>query len=105
MAQVQIDTELLNTIGKIEPEHSLDRSILRLLEKEVVRKITKYRFIIHGFEKKYCTTFDKFEMRIRESKPAFAEEQDYYDWDMAVTALEDMEQELQKVRIYFEKKH
>ena len=25
--------------------------------------------------------------------------------DMAVSALEDMEQELQKVRIYFEKKH
>lgn len=45
MAQVQIDTEMLNTIGKIEPEHSLDRSILRLLEKEVVRKIIKYRFI------------------------------------------------------------
>ncbi|MEA3415047.1 MAG: hypothetical protein U9R02_02665 [Thermodesulfobacteriota bacterium] len=44
-------------------------------------------------------------MRIKESKPAFAEEQDYYDWDMAVTALEDMEQELQKVRIYFEKKY
>ena len=105
MAQVQIDTELLNTIGKIEPEHSFDRSILRLLEKEVVRKIIKYRFIIHGFEKKYCTTFDKFEMMIKESKPAFAEEQDYYDWDMAVTALEDMEQELQKVRIYFEKTH
>ena len=44
-------------------------------------------------------------MGIRKSKPAFAEEQDYYDWDMAVTALEDIEQELQKVRIYFEKKH
>ncbi|MEA3415048.1 MAG: hypothetical protein U9R02_02670 [Thermodesulfobacteriota bacterium] len=51
MAQVQIDTEILDTIGKIEPEHSLDRSVLRLLEKEVVRKITKYRFIIYGFEK------------------------------------------------------
>ena len=44
-------------------------------------------------------------MGIRKSKPGFAEEQDYYDWDMAVTALEDMEQELQKVRIYFEKKY
>ena len=99
MAQVQIDAEILNTIGKIEPEHSLDRNILRLLEKEVVRKITKYRFIIHGFEKKYCTTFDEFEMGIRKSKPAFAEEQDYYDWDMAVTALEDIEQELLKLNI------
>ena len=57
MAQVQIDTEMLNTIGKIEPEHSLDRSILRLLEKEVVRKITKYRFIIHGFGKKILHNF------------------------------------------------
>ena len=49
MAQVQIDAEMLKTIGKIEPDHSLDRSILRLLEKEVVRKITKYRFTINGF--------------------------------------------------------
>jgi len=41
---------------------------------------------------------------MKKSKPAFAEEQDYYDWDMATTALEDMEQELKKVRIHLEKK-
>lgn len=57
MAQVQIDTEILDTIGKIEPEHSLDRSVLRLLEKEVVRKITKYRFIIYGVRKKILHNF------------------------------------------------
>ncbi len=103
MAQVRIDTEILNTIGKIEPERSLDRSILRLLEREIVKRITKYQLMVHGFEKKYCLTFDEFEKRIKKSKPAFAEEQDYYDWDMAVTAMEDIEQEHQKVRIHLEK--
>jgi len=104
MEHLQIDAEILKSIGKIEPERSLDRSILRLLEKEVVKRITKYRLMIQGFEKRYGITFDEFERRIKKSKPAFAEEQDYYDWDMATTALEDMEQELKKVRIHLEKK-
>ena len=102
MEQLHIDTEILNTIGKIEPERSLDRSILRLLEREVVKRITKYQLMIHGFKNKYRVTFDEFEKRIKESKPAFAEEQDYYDWDMAITANEDMEQELRRVRMHLE---
>ncbi len=60
--------------------------------------------MIQGFEKRYGITFNEFERRMKKSKPAFAEEQDYYDWDMATTALEDMEQELKKVRIHLEKK-
>lgn len=104
MEQFQIDAEILNSIVKIEPERSVDRSILRLLEREVIKRITKYQLMIHGFEKKYCITFDEFEMGIKKSKPAFAEDQDYYDWDMATTALEDMEQELKKVRIHLEKR-
>lgn len=105
MEQLQIDEEILTSIGKIEPERSIDRSILRLLESEVIRRITKYQLMIHGFEKKYGISFDEFEKTIRESKPAFAEEQDYYDWDMAITAKEDMGQELKKVRMHLEKSY
>lgn len=103
MEQLQIDEEILHSIEKIEPERSLNRSILRLLEKEVVKRITKYRLMIHVFEKKHGINFDEFEGRIKDSKPAFSEEQDYYDWDLAITAKEDMEQELKKVRIHLEK--
>ena len=60
--------------------------------------------MIKGFEKKYGITFDEFERRMNDSKPGFTEEQDYYDWDMAITAGEDMEQELNKVRAHLEKK-
>ena len=105
MENLQIDTEILNSIRKIEPERSLDRSIIRLLEREIVKRIIKYELMIHGFEKKYRITFDEFERKTKESKPAFAEEQDYYDWDMATTAAEDMEQELKKVRLHLEKRN
>ena len=105
MENLQIDTEILNSIGKIEPERSLDKSIIRLLEREIVKRITKYGLMIHGYENKYRMTFDEFERKTRESKHAFAEEQDYYDWDMAITASEDMEQELKKVRLHLEKRN
>jgi len=105
MENLQIDTEILNSIRKIEPERSLDRSIIRLLEREIVKRITKYELMIHDFEKKYRITFDEFERKTKESKTAFAEEQDYYDWDMATTAAEDMEQELKKVRLHLEKRN
>lgn len=104
MEQIQIDAEILNSISKIAPERSLDRSVLRLLEGEVIKRITKYRIMIKGFEKKYGVNFDEFEKNIKKSKPGFIEEQDYYDWDMAITAMEDMEQELEKVRTYLEKR-
>ena len=105
MEQLHIDTEILNTIGKIEPERSLDKSIIRLLEREIVKRITKYELMIHGFEKKYRMTFDEFEKKTKDSKHAFAEEQDYYDWDMAITASEDMEKELKKMRLHLEKRN
>ncbi len=105
MERLQIDDDIIDSIEKIEPERSPGRSILRLLEKEVIKRITKYQLMIHGLEKKYRMTFDEFERKTRGSKSAFAEEQDYYDWDMAITAMEDMEQELKKVRFHLEKKN
>ena len=66
MEQLQIDIEIINSIEKIEPERSLDRSILRLLEKEAIKRITKYQLMTQGFEKKYGITFDKFEKKIKE---------------------------------------
>jgi len=103
MEHLQFDNDIIASIGKIEPERSLDRSILRLLEKETIKRITKYQIMIHSLEKKYGMTFEKFEMRIKESKPEYTVEQDYYDWDLAITAKEDMEIDLEKVRIRLEK--
>ena len=103
MEHLQIDSDIIASIGRIEPEISPDRSILRLLEKEAIKRITKYQIMIHGFEKKYHMIFEEFERRTKESKPSFTEEQDYYDWDMAITAMEDMVQELKKVRLHLEK--
>ncbi len=103
MEQLHIDTDILNTIERIEPERSTDRSILRLLEKEVIKRITKYQLMIHRYEKKYGMVFNKFEMKIKNSTPPYTKEQDYYDWDMAMTAKEDLEQDLQKVRIHLAK--
>lgn len=105
MEHLQFDSDVIASIGKIEPERSPNRSILRLLEKEAIKRITKYQFMIHGLERKYGMTFEKFETRMKESKPDYPEEQDYYDWDMAITAKEDMEEELAKVRKRLEKQN
>ena len=43
-------------------------------------------------------SFTEFSNSDLMKEPAFEVEQDFFDWDMAVTALEDMRQEIQLLK-------
>jgi len=51
--------------------------------------------MIKNFEKKYGMSFAEFSDSDLMKEPGFEVEQDFFDWDMAVTGLEDMHQEIQ----------
>jgi len=50
------------------------------------------------FEAKCSVDFEAFHHRILDSKPAFEAEQDYFDWEMAVTGIEDMQEEIERLQ-------
>ncbi|MBI5194900.1 MAG: hypothetical protein HZA10_01100 [Nitrospirae bacterium] len=62
-----------------------------------MRKKNKYLFMMKNLEKKYAMKFKDFEKKIKNKAIDYATEKDYLDWDMAVTALEDIKDELKGI--------
>jgi len=88
----KLEKELINVTKK---ESTVD-AIKELVRRELIRKKNKYLFMMRNFEKKYSLTFEEFEKKYK-TKMNSEVEKDYFDWDMAKTALEDTEEELKEI--------
>ena len=49
----------------------------------------KYQTIARWFETKYSRTFVAFRYQVLNSEPSMEIEQDYFDWELAVTGIEE----------------
>jgi len=88
-----LQKELIN----ITKKEDVVGAIKELLHRELLRKKNKYTFMVKNFEKKYHMKFEEFEWKYKDQKMEYETEKDYFDWDMAVTALEDIEEELRGI--------
>jgi hypothetical protein len=90
----KLHKELINISKK---ENTID-AIKELIMRELIRKKNKYMFLVKSFEKKYNMEFEGFEKLYKEKKMDYEKEKDFFDWDMAVTVLEDIEEEIKEIR-------
>ncbi len=93
---VALSEKLEKELMGITKKESIIDAIKELVRRELIRKKNKYSFIIKDFDKKYKMTFDEFEGQCK-IKMNNEIEKDYLDWDMAVTALEDIEEGLKEI--------
>ena len=50
------------------------------------------------FEARYGQSFDEFRKAVLREYPAADVEQDYFDWELAVTGIADMEEEIVRLK-------
>lgn len=93
-ARVVTDNNLLDILSRLEPDEDLDGSLRKLLIKKVRTDLIKYRLIDQRFRKEYGMDFSTFKASELMKKPAFKVEQNYFDWEMAITMIEDLEETL-----------
>jgi hypothetical protein len=86
---------LESSLERLEPTGDYNQSLAKVLLAHARRNLAKYDLMVKNFEKKYGMSFAEFSDSDRMKEPAFEVEQDFFDWDMAVTGLEDMHQEIQ----------
>ena len=86
---------LASSLERLEPTGDHNQSLAKVLLAHARRNLAKYGLMIKNFEKKYGLSFAEFSDSDLMKEPAFEIEQDFFDWDMAVTGLEDMRQEIQ----------
>lgn len=91
---IELPETIKNEIISLTKKDNVVDGIRDLVNHELERKRNKYLFMIKHFENKYGMSFEGFEDKTKGSKMDYEKEKDYFDWDMAVTALEDVENEI-----------
>ncbi|MBI5050934.1 MAG: hypothetical protein HZC11_08735 [Nitrospirae bacterium] len=94
---VKLPEKIKDEIISITEKSNVVDGIKDLVKQELIRKKTKYLFMVRNFEKKYGTKFKEFEQKIKNKKMDYETEKDYFEWDMALTALEDIKEEIKGV--------
>ncbi len=97
MPRATIKSELVEHIKKLTSKDGVDEGIKSLLIEKARRELLKYDSIVKDFEKKYNMNFKQFGNSELMKEPSFEIEQDYFDWEMAVTVIEDVKEELEKL--------
>jgi hypothetical protein len=91
---IKLPERIKEGIISLTEKNNVVDGIKDLVKQELIRKKTKYLFMVRNFEKKYGMKFKEFEQKNKNKKMDYETEKDYFDWDMALTALEDIKEEI-----------
>jgi len=91
-------TLLQDSAQRLFPNLDFDQVFAQLLMERAQKNLIKYRTAVRDFEAKYGVDFLTFRQQVLAGQPAFEVEQDYFDWELAVTAVGDMEDEIKRLR-------
>lgn len=95
---ITIDSRLQEVASHLEPAPSLNGSLARVLAKELARELAIYEQQDVHFHTQYRMPFDRFARSRLMHRPTGAVEQDYFDWELAVTRLRELRAELARLR-------
>ena len=84
---------------RLFPNLSPEQAIVELLLERAQKNLIKYQAMAREFEKKYERDFEAFRKKILASKPKAEAEQDYFDWELAVTGIADMQDEIKRLKV------
>ena len=90
----RIESSTRRLFPNLKPEQAMSKLLLEHAQKNLIR----YQALARQFEQKYGLGFDSFRQRVTTGQPSASEEQDYFDWELAVTGIGDMETEIKKLK-------
>jgi hypothetical protein len=82
---------------RLFPSLSKDEVLASLLLERAQRNLIKYQSQARQFETRYGQSFEEFRWLIVDGEPDSVQEQDYFDWELAVTGVEDMKLEIDRL--------
>ena len=83
---------------RLFPNRKPEEAMAELLLEKAQKNLIKYQSMARQFHEKYAMSFDSFRKKMLASKLDSKSEQDYFDWELAVTAIEDMQSEIKKLK-------
>jgi hypothetical protein len=83
---------------RLFPNLSLDQAMAELLLERAQKNLIKYQAAARQFEAKYPQGFDTVRAAVASENVAGEMEQDYFDWELAVTGVTDMAEEIERLK-------
>lgn len=83
---------------RLFPGKGLEQVMAELLLEQAQKKLLKYRSMVRQFEAKYGLGFEGFRQKVLTTEPGPEVEQDYFDWEMAVTGIAELEEEIRRLK-------
>lgn len=95
---MKISSNLERGIKRIYPDTTLEESVKKIVQSDMKRRLLSFELIDTQYKKKYEMEFDDFfKNKIEDKAPSFDEEDDYFNWEMAVTGINKLKEELNKI--------
>lgn len=94
---MNISVNLEASAQRLFPSLNLEQAVAQLLLERAKRNFIKYQTINRQFGEKYRMEFAAFREKILSTQPDSQMEQDYFDWELAVTGITDMEIEIKNL--------
>ena len=92
-----VTVDLMESMQRLFPNIGSDAALADLLLERAQRNLVRYQADSRRFSRKYDQDFDSFRQDILNSEPDEAQEQDYFDWELAVTGIADMQDEISRL--------
>ena len=92
----EITAYTLKVASQLAPATNVDLSMRQILTSEIRRRMNRYELIDRRFRHKYGMSFEEFRNKriVKEQGYSFEVESDYCDWEMAVTGLAALREQL-----------
>jgi hypothetical protein len=89
---------LESSTRRLFPNLKPEQAMAELLLERAQKNLIKYQSMAREFESKYGSTFEPFRQKMLASQLDSVAEQDYFDWELAVTGIEDMQEEIKRLK-------
>jgi len=83
---------------RLFPNLTPEQAMVELLLERAHKNLIKYQTMARGYQKKYQQDFEAFRQKILSTQPDSVTEQDYFDWELAVTGIADMQDEIKRLK-------
>lgn len=100
MAAISVSNRLFKLISEIDIEGDINRKLEHLIERELIRRLTRYQLANRLFSDKYGMSFDEFKKNriVQKKNYSFEVESDFWDWELALDGIETIEKKLKSLQ-------
>ncbi len=100
MAAISLSDRVLKLISELQIEGDISRKLEHLIERELIRRLTRYQLTNRRLKEKYGMNFDKFKKNriVKKKNYSFEVESDFWNWEMALDGIETINRKLKVLK-------